>query len=169
MPLSKIVQNSVDTPVAGTGPAFSAYQSTQQTGVSQIVTTTVVLDGELFDTASRFNNTGATVGGIPAYSFMPNVAGYYLLTFGISVQTASASAWALAILLGNGASIKQGASGMGVAGVLYPQSSGSAVVYFNGTSDYVTLGTYASNGTATYSLVNNYSATYFTGCLIRAV
>jgi hypothetical protein len=62
-----------------TGPAFNYYIGANQnaTGSSQIIT----YDTKVFDTANCFNNTGstATLNGLsaPAYSFTPNVAGYY--------------------------------------------------------------------------------------------
>ena len=59
--------------VSGNMPAFGAYSNTNQT-VSNNTGTVLSANTEEFDTASRFNNTGSTVGGIPAYAFLPNVA-----------------------------------------------------------------------------------------------
>jgi len=64
-------------------PAFEAYQSATQTGVSDAVWTKMTMNTETFDTDGCYNNTGSTVtlNGIstPAYSFAPNVAGKYYI------------------------------------------------------------------------------------------
>lgn len=69
MGAASVLQPAVGTGVAGTGPAFSAYQSTQQTGISVGVFTKVNLQTEEFDTNSCFDTSTST--------FTPNVAGYY--------------------------------------------------------------------------------------------
>jgi hypothetical protein len=54
MPISQINQNSLATPVAGNGPAFSAYGSGTAQSVTSGVSTKVQLNTEEFDTANAF-------------------------------------------------------------------------------------------------------------------
>lgn len=154
--------------VSGNQPAFSAWQNTQQSGITQLASYRIAFDSTVFDTASCFNPTGATAGGIPAYAFQPNVAGYYQISGAVSMQTLSGSAFILAILFFNGSPAKQGSSGYGASGTMYPQSSVSALIYFNGSTDYVNLYSYGDNGTPSYSMNNNVQSVYFSGVLVRA-
>ena len=66
--------------VSGNMPAFGAYSNTNQT-VSNNTGTVLSANTEEFDTAGCYNNTGSTVTlnglSVPAYSFCPNIAGYY--------------------------------------------------------------------------------------------
>jgi hypothetical protein len=145
--------------VAGNGPAFSAYQSSSQT-LSSATTTLIQLQTEEFDTASCFNNTGSTVGGIPAYSFMPTVAGYYQITGGVGLGVVATSA--IIYIYKNGAPDKV---------VFYSRPSsvsgayGSALVYLNGSTDYIRLYAYLTTGQA---LVAQSSYTYFQASMVRA-
>lgn len=141
------------------GPAFSAYQSSAQT-LSSTTSTLIQLQAEEFDTASCFNNTGSTVGGIPAYSFMPTVAGYYQISGGVAVSAVATSA--ILYIYKNGAPDK-------VVFYSIPSSvsaaSGSALVYLNGSTDYIRLYAYLTTGQA---LVNLASYTYFQAAMVRA-
>jgi hypothetical protein len=147
---------------ANTGPAFSAYPTAQQT-VTSAVSTVVVLNAEEFDTANCFNNTGSTVGGIPAYSFMPNVAGYYMFSTTVSNEISVSSARFIVITRKNGT---------GGDRVFDYQNNGTfnapgtILYYLNGTTDYVTLQVYVVATTA--KLNNNFSQTRFQGFLVRA-
>ena len=73
--------------VSGAMPAFSAYQ-TGSLSLANNTVTTITYNTKEFDTNNCFNNTGSTVtlNGIstPAYSFAPNVAGYYQITAALS-------------------------------------------------------------------------------------
>ena len=158
MPLSKIVQNSVDTPVAGTGPAFSAYQSSAQT-LASATFTKIQFQTEEFDTANAFNNTGSTVGNAPSYSFNPQIAGYYQLngciTRGVSNTDMTFTFYK------NGAAYKSTSTAYGTIGAI----SGSCLVYLNGTTDFVEVYGYFTTGQA---LAASISATYFQASMVRA-
>ena len=80
--------------VSGNMPAFSAYQGTTQS-VSASTPTNMTISIKEFDTATAFNNTASTVTlnglSVPAYAFMPPVAGYYQVN-GQVAFTSTASA-----------------------------------------------------------------------------
>jgi len=145
------------------GPAFSASISSSQT-VTTAITTQIQLDIENFDTASCYNNTGSTVGGIPAYSFLPNVAGYY------QVNLLVGSSSSVALTYGGGLIVKNGTA---IARMLVPgytsvngDSSNSTVVYMNGTTDYLSF-SILTTGTGTLTVSNNAIRTLASAALIR--
>jgi len=124
------------------GPAFSASNTGSQS-ITGGVATKVILQTEEFDTASCFNNTGSTVGGIPAYAFLPNVAGYYQLNGITYISATTSSQSVLAIIYKNGSAYQAG----GFQSLSSPLNNGggqvASVVYLNGTTDYVELYAYA--------------------------
>lgn len=141
-----VTQAKLGTNVAGNGPAFSAYTSTNQS-VTNSTYTKATLDTEEFDTNSNFASG----------RFTPTVAGYYQINGSINTGTSSITR-AIAYIYKNGAGFKRGnditvGSAVGV----------SAVVYFNGSTDYVELYGYV---TATTPLFYG-TDTWFNGCLIR--
>lgn len=153
--------------IAISGPAFRAYKSAAAQTVSNAVTTKVVLDAEVFDTASCFNNTASTVGGIPAYAFLPNVAGYYQFN-------ANAYSTASSVLTYNFIQIyKNGAANQNCAAIYPPYSSTSqigslsALIYLNGTTDYVEFYVQVA-GSGALAVNEASSYTYFNGFLARA-
>lgn len=160
LPDATVTQSDLAANVAGNGPAFSAYVSGTPT-ISNNSWTKVALDSEDFDTSSRFNATASTVGGIPAYSFMPTVAGYYQLNAKAQLQLFTS------IGLGiykNDTAVGY-AVGTGTSGQLYSAVLMSKLVYLNGTTDYVSMSVYqASGGSATMLGGEN----MFNGTLVRA-
>ena len=148
---------------AGTGPAFSAFLSTNQT-ITSNVGTTVAFSSESFDTASCFNNTGSTVGGIPAYSFLPNVAGYYEFGLTISTEASVSITRALITIRKNGTIYKRV-----IDSTPSPLNSvnGSALIYMNGTSDYVAAEAYITAATARMGGDANAELSFFNGFLAR--
>jgi hypothetical protein len=129
------------------GPAFAAYLSAGQTVTSGTITQ-AALNTELFDTASRFNNTNATVGGIPAYAFLPNVAGYYQVNFAVLASAGTAITYAAAYIYKDGAAITRNAI-PGWSGT-NADSNASRIVYMDGTSNYLQFyGQVVGTGTLT--------------------
>lgn len=116
-----VTQNNIALNVAGTGPAFRAYASST-TSVSQGVPTKVTLDTEQYDTNNNFSSS----------RFTPTIPGYYQINFNIRME-AKQDAWAL--LYKNVASFSNGSVPSG----LNYHSTGSDIVYLNGTGDYVEL------------------------------
>jgi len=144
-----IVQADLGPNVAGNGPAFSAYQGVTQT-LPSAASTKINLQQEEFDTANAFDSS-------TNYRFQPLVSGYYQLSGGVSTV---ASVSSLAMVYKNGAEYKRGtfpATGNG--------ASISALVYLNGSSDFVEL--YGFIGTGG-NLVAIPAQTYFQGFLARA-
>ena len=145
------------------GPAFSAYLSTAQTVTGSAITQ-INIDTEAFDTASCYNNTGSTVGGIPAYSFLPNVAGYYQVNLIVGGTAGTSITYAGGHIYKNGSAYTR---------VLVPgfsasnaDSSNSTIIYMNGTTDYLSF--YAQiNGTGTLQVANTQLRTTASAALVR--
>jgi len=153
-----ITQAKLASGVVGTGAAFSAYQSSAQTLTGNTLTK-IQFQTEEFDTNSRFNNTGSTVGGIPAYAFVPNVAGYYQVNASVNVATSATPI--SATIYKNGVAYKQlqnvSASTGGVGG--------SALIDLNGSTDYVEIYATITTGQA---LAAQKQLTYFQASMVRA-
>ena len=137
--------------VAGTGPAFSAYQSSGQS-LSAGTSTKITFTTEDFDTANCFASS----------RFTPNVAGYY--QFNCSVR-ADTTLQALHAKL-SASTVGEFASGSFTNSSLASwQSSCSGIVYLNGSTDYVEV--YAFSG-SNVTLNAFRGATYFQGFLVRS-
>jgi hypothetical protein len=157
-----VTQAMLSTNVAGNGPAFSAYASAAQT-ITNNTNTILNVNTELFDTASCYNNTGSTVGSIPAYSFLPNVAGYYQVN----------AAWYSAVTSGQVQAIiyKNGAAYQLVANTFY--SSGqvlgvNCLIYLNGSSDYIGFYVLQGQGSAFTTLASRPDLNYFAASMVRS-
>ena len=132
--------------VAGNGPAFYAYQSSSQT-ISASTYTKINLQTEEFDTNNNFASS----------RFTPTVAGYYQIGGGVYFNTVGStnfcSFWKNSSILTRGT---QGALN---------ESTGTTLVYLNGSSDYMELYAYnASAGTIDASSAQ----TFMWGCLVRS-
>lgn len=148
----------------GNGPAFSAYQSTQQSTLTANVPTLLQFQTEEFDTNGCFNNTGSTVtlNGVsaPQYSFAPNIAGYYQIS-GCATVAASVT-YIIFYIYKNGSVIKRP---INTNSATITSMGGSALVYCNGTSDYIQI--YCLQG-ANQQLVNAAEQTYFQAVMVRS-
>ena len=160
-----VTQTMLSTNVAGNGPAFIVYQSSVQNLTSS---TFIVVQYQTKenDTLTAFNNTAstATLNGlsVPAYAFMPNIAGYYQISGAVYVNVAvSASAAIIGSIGKNGSEYKRGTAlnyaGNGIC---------SALVYLNGTTDYVQFYVYQTYGTP--QTTAGQSLTWFGGSLVRS-
>jgi len=156
-PSTKFHVVGVITATQGVGgtPAFSAYLSANQT-VTTSTFTLIQIDTKEFDTASRFNNTGSTVGGIPAYSFLPNVAGYYQVSISTYPNTT--------VTVHNCYIYKNGVQYKGFGGT--PTSAAlSTLLYLNGSSDYISLYIFLLG--ATPQVLASSILTFFNAALVR--
>ena len=137
----------------GFGPAFSAYNSVA-TSLSSGAFTKVGLQTEEFDTANCFDST-------TNYRFTPNVAGYYQISAAIQMEVVKILVVSLAK---NGSEYKRG---------IYTNpnttlsGSVSALIYLNGSTDYVELWGYNGTAGATNTQVGQ-PYTWMTGFLARA-
>jgi hypothetical protein len=149
---------STGSTFAGTGPAFSAYPNANQT-IANSVYTQIQNNTEEFDTASCYNNTGSTVGGIPAYSFLPNVAGYYQVCVGVYSSSSTTT---------TGVSIYKNAAAHKSAAYTATNSSAvvTALVYLNGSTDYVSA--YAYLTAVTPVITGTSVLTFFQAAMVRA-
>ena len=137
--------------VSGNMPAFSAYQSSAQS-VTNSTWTKVQLQTEEFDTNSYFDNT-------TNYRFTPQIAGYYQVSG--SIRVSSARTQIQVSIYKNGAQFKDLGTDVSANSA---QCNGSALIYFNGSTDYVEL--YCWIG-ATQNLTNQVYGTYFQAALVR--
>ena len=147
--------------VSGAMPAFRAFAGTAQT-LTSTIDTKIALTGETFDTASCFNNTAGTVGGIPAYSFLPNVAGYYQINAVIGVVATSLNYNFIQIRKNN---INENIAIYGPYNATTNYGSLAVLLFLNGTTDYVDLFVQAG-GTGTIATIIN--TTFLSGSLVRA-
>ena len=149
--------------VSGNMPAFSAKLSAGQ-NISNNTVTVLAANSEDFDTASCYNNTGSTVGGIPAYAFLPNVAGYYQINF-VLAAGGIAMSYNDSRINKNGSTYRFGTLYQPVTATysaLY--ATGSAIIYMNGTTDYLQIAGYI-----TASSSNNFDAnSHWSGSLVRS-
>jgi hypothetical protein len=140
------------------GPAFSAYVGSNQS-VSNSTFTKVAINTEEFDTASCFDTS--------TYRFTPNVAGYYQVSGIVSVGTSAITA-GLSAIYKNGSRYKDGSSLGGISGSSFTflASQVSALIYMNGTTDYIEL--YAYVVATTPIFFGGISSTSFQASMVRS-
>ena len=148
--------------VSGNMPAFSAYPS-GSFSASANTWTIVPANTEEFDTNSNFNNTGSTVGSNPAYSFLPTIAGYYQVSGTWSLGAGTTFTRSLSAIYKNGSLFKQG---LDTTTATATGSMVSALVYLNGSTDYIGFYLYET-GTGTNTINAGPSSTYFQAVLVR--
>lgn len=136
------------------GPAFSAGGSATQT-ISVNASAKAAFDLETFDTNSNYNTS--------LYRFTPTVAGYYQFNATVSAQTTGATYGIMAILYRNGSINTLGNTALAAA-YNYPYSTVSAVVYMNGSTDYVETYISAFGPSGTMACLGN----HFSAALIRS-
>ena len=138
-------------------PAFSSYTAGGTQTLSANTDTKIVQSSTQYDTASCFNTSN--------YRFTPTVAGYYLFTGQLDV-VASANSYVILAVWKNGALAKRGNLINMLIGTEWMPVV-SAVIYMNGTTDYVEL--YASVGAANLTAYfGQIYYSYFQGTLLRS-
>jgi hypothetical protein len=145
---------------AGTGPAFSAYNSTAQS-VSSGAFTKCVLNVENFDTNNNFDNT-------TNYRFTPTVAGYYQISAKLRANGSSSLNRVICSIYKNGQTtgrLFDMTVSFGTSGIFV---SGADLLYMNGTTDYIELYAYVE-GTGTLLVGGgDLNTTYLYGAMVRA-
>jgi hypothetical protein len=130
-----IVNSGTQTGFGGVNtPAFEAYASATQTGIGDNIATKMAMNTELFDTNSMYD-TGT-------YRFTPTVAGKYFVYGLLYLESSSGTRAdrAVVAIYKNGSSYKQVVAMNVVDNVSSgPSGNVSAVIEFNGSSDYVEL------------------------------
>jgi len=152
---SSVTQTKLGTNVAGNGPAFSAYQSANQT-ITSSTFTKVQFNIEEFDTNSNYDNA-------TNYRFTPTVAGYYQVNGNIRYDASTAPTRCILSVYKNGSEFKRGND----LGNNSTQALVSTLIYFNGSTDYIEL--YAFIG-ATIAVIGTsaQSLAYFQASMVRA-
>jgi hypothetical protein len=136
---------------AKAGPTFRAYRAANQT-ITQNVFTKIQLDTENFDTDSCFDST-------TNYRFTPTLAGYYQIN--ASIDTSGTNVW-YGIFYKNGSEFSRWAQN----GALGNGLSGSDIIQFNGTTDYLELYIYSTGVAATAD--GGSATTFMSGSWIRS-
>ena len=148
-----VTQSAIGTNVAGTGPAFRAYASTNQVFAAS-GTVKVTLDTEEFDTNNNFASS----------RFTPTVAGYYQFSATVTANTITNNQSIGALIQKNGGTA---AWGTGVAtSTQYGSAPVSTLLYMNGSTDYVEL--YCYNGIGGVTLVGNTYYVFMSGAMVRS-
>lgn len=137
-------------------PAFSAYQSSAQTNLTSNNFSKILFQTESFDTNNNFASS----------TFTPTVAGYYQLNASVQVNSTTSGARGQVCLYKNGVHLLDGTASYGGSSQ-YPSSTGSFLVYANGTTDYFEVYCYGTDNGSNYSTAAVDYRTYFQGCLMR--
>ena len=149
-----VTQSTIATGVAGTGPAFSAYLTANQS-ISFGNFTKITLNAKNFDTANAFDST-------TNYRFQPTIAGYYQINAALGFQSSTSITRGFSSIYKNG---NEWVRGTDVSGIIY-NSNVATVLYLNGTTDYVELYAYL---TATTNIASGGSTvTQMSGVLVRS-
>jgi hypothetical protein len=140
--------------VSGNMPAFSAYQAGAQ-NISNNTLTKITLDTEVFDTNNNFASGRYT----------PTVAGYYQISASVTYAAASANGTCQTKISKNGFGDTNNCLTAAISGQLFGASV-SALLYLNGSTDYVELYTSQSTG-STVGVFANSAFVFMTGSLVR--
>ena len=137
----------------GTPPIFSAYLRANQTLTSG-VTTKLAINTEEFDTASCYDTT--------TYRFTPNVAGYYQVNAAMTYGASASATQGLIYIYKNGGQFKTGSFLSGASSAV----TASALIYMNGTTDYIELFGYVVAATPVAN--NGAKNTFFQAALLQS-
>jgi hypothetical protein len=159
LPNASIIQEDLAAGIAGNGPAFSAYLSPSTQSITSDVNTIVQCDTEEFDTASCYNTS--------TYRFTPNVAGYYQVNGQISCRLASNVTRFSVSIQKNGTAARYGGDVYVTSGVTGYKQTVSALIYMNGTTDYLTLNGAVVATSASFT-GDGSTSNYFQAFLVRA-
>jgi hypothetical protein len=149
--------------VSGNMPTFSAYYSGNTTTASSSTWTKITFDTEDFDTNSNFASN----------RFTPTVAGYYQINIVASCAQNGASTAQINIAIYKNGTLYKSLQSVSILGQ-YIGVTNTAVVYFNGSTDYVEGYIWGSAAMNYYGAANTGSGgagannTYISGCLLRA-
>lgn len=134
---------------SNTNVSFSVAATSGQ-AIPTSTTTKINFNIEEYDTASAFDMTNDR--------FQPTTAGYYYVHADILYSAITGWNNPYAWILKNGSGVKASLASGVTTGGMYPNVKISAVIYLNGTSDYLEFATRQSSG----STINLYNSTLFT-------
>jgi hypothetical protein len=142
--------------VSGNMPAFSAYMGSALS-YSVNTWTKLPMNTEEWDTANAFDST-------TNYRFTPLVAGYYQVN--ICVETSTSQNYVWASMYKNGTLYKAGTSiNTSGSSALSIRGTVNAMVYLNGSTDYIESYGYFGGGSGTTTTGQQYC--YFQAAMIR--
>ena len=158
-----VTQAKLAAGVAGNGPAFSATLSGNQTLAFNTLTR-LPFNTETYDTNNCYDPT-------TNYRFTPNVAGYYSINSNVKFNGTFTRQYYFDVrIFKNGSLFNQALAGVSIA-----MGNGqdfnvcpSALVYMNGTTDYVEIYAYQYDYTASGTMNIIASTTSFSGFMVRA-
>ena len=142
--------------VSGNMPAFRAYKSTDQTGLSSNTLTKVTFDTVVYDTNSNYSTANSR--------FTPTVAGYYMVNAQIVPVATAMTNQQFAIY-------KTGSEN---ANIYYRSTvsdfafQNSALVVMNGSTDYIEIYTKITGASGIY-VASGVSNCWFSAVLVRAL
>ena len=154
-----VTQAKLAAGVAGNGPAFSAWLSSNQS-VTTGTFTKIQCNTEEWDTASAYDNA-------TNYRFTPQVAGYYQVSGSANMNSATSNTECLVAIYKNGSAIKWGSYITRPTNNYDVGSAASALIYLNGSTDYVELYGYFS-GVGALIFIGAQQRTFFQAALVRA-
>ena len=146
-----ITQPELVSGVAGTGPAFSAYLSGNQTLTTQTYQK-ITCQTKEFDTASSYDNS-------TNYRFTPNVAGYYQVSGCVYFNGDTRG---IVTIYKNGSQFKNGND---ITCTNLRGSNFNCLIYLNGSTDYIELYAWTQGTTI---VGGQPFQTYFQAALVRA-
>ena len=139
------------------GPVFSAYLASNQS-VANNSAVKITINTEIFDTNNNFDST-------TNYRFTPTVAGYYQIIGAMADVSGGTSGGLHCYLYKNGSNYTYTNIGMTNTGVI---AQCSAIIYFNGSTDYVELYCLQNSGGSLNIGGGATSGTMFSGFLARS-
>lgn len=140
---------------ASAAPTFSAIMSATQT-ITSGTFTKVNFNTEEWDTNSNYDTS--------TYRFTPTVAGYYQVSCSIDAGASTASVRVISNIYKNGSQYRVGQNTNTAAGGSFSGVC-SALVYMNGSTDYIECYGYVG---ATIAIISPSPATWFDACLVRS-
>ena len=143
--------------VSGNQPAFSVYKTGGSQAITNSTYTKIQFNTEVFDTNNNFDST-------TNYRFTPTVEGYYQITVSTADGTGFTSGFQFALIYKNGTAYAQTLVTASIYGL---SANVSAIIYCNGSTDYIEGYYYQQSGGNTV-LDQNRLATFMTGCLVRS-
>jgi hypothetical protein len=144
--------------VSGNMPAFSATNNANQS-FSTGTFTKILFQTETFDTNNNFASS----------TFTPTVAGYYAIIASLNQDFAGSNGtYASTAIYKNGSLYQLSSYRSATAGTgLYGGQQATALVYCNGSTDYIEIYAQTNNITPIIAQTNSGGSTIFSGYLVR--
>jgi hypothetical protein len=136
-------------------PTFAATMSTTQT-ITTSTFTKVNFNTESWDTNSNYDTS--------TYRFTPTVAGYYQVNCSIDSGASTSATRVLPAIYKNGSGYRYGGN-LGTSASNSFSSICSAIVYMNGSTDYIECYGYII---ATTAIISPGGGTWFDACFLRS-